>query len=183
MREITVKVYSFAELSDDAKERALNAFRDINVESDWWRDNTYDTIRTAGKLIGLEIGDIHFDTYLYCIFDADYEYVRGAAKAVCKEFSWVDDLCKVAKDLQDLQKRHFYSLSCAVTEDRDTNRYRCFRFGEDYECEDLGNILDDFAHWARVLLRDEYEWLTSDEAIREMIESNEYEFTADGKLV
>ena len=92
-------------------------------------------------------------------------------------------MCKVAKDLQALQKRHFYSLSCAVTKGRSMNYYRCFRFGEDYECEDLGDILDDFAHWARILLRDEYEWLTSDEAVQEAIEANEYEFTEDGKLV
>lgn len=191
MREMSVTVYSFAELSDDAQERALNAFRYIEVEHDWY-EYPYDTIRTAGKLIGLDIGDIHFDTDLYCIFNASYEYVRGASAAirrefswadVRKEFSWADDLCKVAKDLQDLQKRHFYSLSCAVTEGRTMNRYRCFRFGEDYECEDLEGIIDDFAHWARILLRDAYEYLTSDEAVKEAIEANEYEFTENGKLV
>ena len=185
MREITVKVYAFAELSDDAQERALNEFRNINVGfvTYWWRD-TYDTIRAAGELLGLEIGEIHFDTDSYCMFDAHYRYVRGGAvKAVQAEFSWADDLCKVAKDLQDLQKRHFYSLSCAVTEGRSMNYYRCFRFGKDYECDDLGDILDDFAHWARILLRDEYAWLTSNEAIREMIEANEYEFTEAGELV
>ena len=54
MREITVKVYAFAELSDDAKDRALDAFRDINVEYDWWRTySAYDTICTAGKLLVL----------------------------------------------------------------------------------------------------------------------------------
>ena len=63
------------------------------------------------------------------------------------------------------------------------NRYECFRFCEDYECEDLGDIIDDFAHWARVLLRDEYEYLTSDDAVKETIEANEYEFTEGGKLV
>jgi len=183
MREITVKVYSFDELSEDAQERALNEFRGINVEDGDWYENVYYTIRTAGGLIGLEIGEIHFDTDSYCIFDAHYRYVRGAVKAVQAEFSWADDLCKVAKDLQDLQKRHFYSLSCAVTEGRSMNYYRCFRFGEDYECDDLGDILDDFAHWARILLRNEYEWLTSDEAIQEAIEANEYEFTEEGKLV
>ena len=182
MREITVKVYAFAELSEKAQERALNEFRDINVDFPWWW-STFDTIRTAGKLIGLDIDRIYFDTDLYCIFNADYEYVRGAAKAVRKEFSWADDLCKVAKDLQDLQKRHFYSLSCAVTKGRSMNYYRCFRFGEDYECDDLGDILDDFAHWARILLRDEYKYLTSDEAVKEVIEANEYEFDEAGKLV
>ena len=182
MREITVKAYKFDELSEAAQERALNAFRCSNVEFNWYED-TFGTIRAAGKLLGLEIDDIHFDTDLYCIFDAHYRYVRGASAAVCKEFSWADDLHKVAKDLQALQKRHFYSLSCAVTKGRSMNYYRCFRFGEDYECEDLGDIIDDFAHWARVLLRDEYEYLTSDEAVKEIIIINEYEFTEDGKLV
>ena len=182
MRKMTTMVYSFAELSEAAQERALNAFRCINVEYDWWEDS-YDTIRTAGKLIGLDIGDIHFDAYLYCIFDADYEYARGAAKAVKAEFPQDTELHGIAKDLQALQKRHFYSLSCAVREARSMNQYSCFRFGEDYDCEDLGDIIDDFAHWARVLLRDEYEWLTSDEAVKEIIIINEHEFTEDGKLV
>ena len=182
MREMTTMVYSFNELSEAAQERALTAFRYIDVEFNWYED-TFGTIRTAGKLLGLEIGDIHFDTYLYCIFDANYEYARGAAKAVRDEFPWADDLHDVARKLQDLQKRHFYSLSCAVTKGRSMNRYRCFRFGEDYECEELGDIIDDFAHWARVLLRDEYKYLTSDEAVKEIIIINEYEFTEDGKLV
>lgn len=182
MREITVKVYAFAELSEAAKERALNAFRCINVEFDWW-DGAYDTICTAGKLLGLEIGQIYFDADLYCIFNADYEYVRGAVKVIRDEFPQDTKLHGIAKDLQALQKRHFYSLSCAVTKGRSMNYYRCFRFGEDYECEDLGDIIDDFAHWARILLRDEYEYLTSDKAIQEAIEANEYEFTEEGKLV
>ena len=48
MREMTTMVYSFNELSDDAKERALNEFRCINVEYDWW-DDAYYMIRTACK--------------------------------------------------------------------------------------------------------------------------------------
>ena len=182
MRKMTVTVYSFAELSDDAKERALNEFRDINVEFNWW-ECSFDTIRTAGKLLGLEIREIQFDTDSYCMFDAHYRYARGAVKAVRDEFPHATDLHKVAKDLQALQKRHFYSLSCAITEGRSMNQYSCFRFGEDYECEDLGDIIDDFAHWARILLRDEYEYLTSDEAVKEMIEANEYEFDEAGNLL
>ena len=181
MREMNVTVYSFAELSETAQERAINELRDINVDFPWWW-STFDTIRTAGKLLGLDIDRIYFDTDLYCIFDASYEYVRGAVKAVQAEFPRMTALHEVAQKLQVLQKRHFYSLSCNVASQRDTNSYQCFRFGEDYEC-DLGDILDDFAHWARILLRDECEWLTSDEAVKEMIEANEYEFTEDGKPV
>ena len=182
MREMTVTVYSFAELSDDAKDRALNAFRDIDVDGDWY-ENVYYTIRAAGKLIGLDIDRIYFDTDSYCIFDAYYRYARGAVKAVRNEFPRMTDLHEVARDLQALQRRYFYSLRCNVASQRDTNSYQCFRFGEDYECEDLGDIIDDFAHWARILLRDEYKDLTSDEAVKEIIIINEYEFTEDGKLV
>ena len=182
MREMTVTVYSFAELSDDAQERALDEFRDINVEFNWYEDTFY-TIRAAGELLGLEIGGIHFDTDSCCIFDAHYRYARGAVKAIQAEFPHATDLHDVARKLQALQKRHFYSLSCAVTEGRSMNYYRCFRFGEDYECEDLGDIIDDFAHWAWILLRGEYKRLTSDEAVKEAIEVNEYEFTEEGKLV
>ena len=182
MREITVKAYKFDELSEAAQERALNDLRWVNVDGDWYED-VYYTIRTAGKLLGLEIDGIYFDTYLYCTFDASYEYARGAVKAVKAEFPQDTELHGIAKDLQALQKRHFYSLSCAVREARDMNQYSCFRFGEDYECEDLGDIIDDFAHWARILLCDESEYLTSDEAIKEMIEANEYEFDEAGKLV
>ena len=181
MREITVKAYAFAELSEAAQERAINELRDVNADFPWWW-STFDTIRTAGKLIGLDIDMIYCDTDLYCIFDASYEYVRGAVKAVKAEFPQDTELHGIAKDLQALQKRHFYSLSCNVASQRDTNSYQCFRFGEDYEC-DLGDILDEFAHWARILLRDECEGLTSDEAVKEAIEANEYEFTEDGKLV
>ena len=182
MREITVKVYAFAELSEAAKERALNDFRYIDVGWDWW-DDAFDTIRIAGKLIGLDIDRIYFDIDSYCMFDAYYRYARGAAKAVQSEFSRATDLHEVARKLQDLQRRRFYSLRCEVSSQRVSNSYRCFRFGEDYECEDLGDIIDDFAHWARILLRDEYEYLTSDEAIREIIEVNEYEFTEAGNLL
>ena len=182
MREITVKAYKFAELSETAQERALNAFRDVNVEYNWWEDS-FGTIRAAGKIIGLEIGGVHFDIDSCCIFDAHYRYMRGAAKAIQAEFPHATDLHDVARKLQALQKRHFYSLSCAVREGRSMNYYRCFRFGEDYECEDLGDILDDFAHLARSTLRGEYKYLTSDEAVQEAIEANEYEFTEDGKPV
>ena len=109
--------------------------------------------------------------------------MRGAAKAIQAEFPHATDLHEVARKLQDLQKRHFYSLSCNVSSQRVSNLYRCFRFGEDYECEALGDLLDDFAHWARILLRGEYKYLTSDEAVKEMIESNEYEFDEAGNLL
>jgi hypothetical protein len=48
--------------------------------------------------------------------------------------------------------------------------------------DDLIDALRSFEHWAWRVLRDEYEYLTSAEAIKETIEANEYEFDQDGNL-
>ena len=46
--------------------------------------------------------------------------------------------------------------------------------------EDVSEALRDLARWLYGRLDDEYEHLTSDEAIDEMIRLNEYGFTEDG---
>ena len=42
--------------------------------------------------------------------------------------------------------------------------------------------LRSFEHWALTLLRREYDYFTSEEAIIETIEANEYEFDENGNL-
>ena len=44
--------------------------------------------------------------------------------------------------------------------------------------EFLKSLLEDY----RIILENEYEYLTSKEAILETIEANDYEFTADGTI-
>ena len=48
----------------------------------------------------------------------------------------------------------------------------------DMENEFLKSLLEDYS----IMLQNEYEYLTSEEAIIETIEANEYEFTQAGKL-
>jgi type I restriction-modification system DNA methylase subunit len=49
----TRTLYTFDELSETAKEKALEVYRDINLNFDWW-DGTYED----AKNIGLKIDDI-----------------------------------------------------------------------------------------------------------------------------
>ena len=46
--------------------------------------------------------------------------------------------------------------------------------------EDVSEALRDLARWLYGRLEDEYEHLTSDEAVDESIRLNEYSFTEDG---
>lgn len=54
MRTITItkEVYTFAELSDSAKETARNNYREHNLDYNWW-DFTYDDAKTIGAFYGL----------------------------------------------------------------------------------------------------------------------------------
>lgn len=50
MKTKTITLYSFDELSDDAKEKAIDKLYNLNVDYEWW-DSTFDD----AKRIGLEI--------------------------------------------------------------------------------------------------------------------------------
>jgi len=54
MRVKETSVYQFDELSDKAKERAREWYRDASQGDEWW-DCTYDSIQDAAKYLGIEI--------------------------------------------------------------------------------------------------------------------------------
>lgn len=76
MKEITIKLYSFEELSEDAKKVAINNNRKFQVDHDWW-DCTYDDfvklcniikvplVYTYGKNVKTKIYNISFSGFYH----------------------------------------------------------------------------------------------------------------------
>ncbi len=100
------------------------------------------------------------------------------------------ELHRIAKGLQDVQRRHFYRLEATST-----HRGHCLHSGcmsievQDIEDpyrdigdaeDDVTDLLRDFADWIYRRLEEEYEWLNSDEQVDESIRCNEYTFDEDG---
>ena len=56
MKTVELKVYSYSELSDKAKEKALNWYAQGNLSYEWW-DFTYEDAAT----IGLKITEFDLD--------------------------------------------------------------------------------------------------------------------------
>jgi hypothetical protein len=56
MRTITINIYKFAELSEKAKETAIEECRYWNTEHNWW-----DSIYEDAEMIGLKIHSFHYD--------------------------------------------------------------------------------------------------------------------------
>lgn len=160
MKTISIELYKYDELSDEAKQKAREKMYDINVDYNWW-----DSIYEDAARIGLELNGFDIDRRSYCNgkFTTD---AKTVAENIIKEHGPECETYKTA-------------ASCLV----DFNGIDI----EDDEADDqfaaqadhfLKSILEDY----RIILQKEYEYLTSEEAIVEIIKANEYDFTIDGKL-
>lgn len=67
MRTIRRKVYKFSELSEQAKEKAVNNFRKNGIDTDYIYDEAYQTVKEFHKLFGTSEGR---STWLECNTDS-----------------------------------------------------------------------------------------------------------------
>ena len=195
MRIQETKVYQFDELSEEAQETAIDTNRDMNTDYDWFTDSFNQYIE-IGAIMGIEIDDIYFSGFSSqgdgACFDGTYSYKKGSVKEITKQIGNAE-LTEIAQILQDIQKRYFYNLSatikhsghyyhkyCTIIDIMD-NRSTEWILTRNDALLSIG--LRKFMQWIYSSLEKEHEHLTSDEAIKESILANEYEFTATGELI
>jgi len=171
MRTIEIKAYLFNELSEEAKEKAVQNLSNINVQFDWWH-----FIYEDAKNIGLKITS--FD--LYRNKHANGEFLLSAAEVAANIISSHGESCetyKTAKFFLDDFNPVFASYL-----DENSQDYESTETEEklnDLETEFLNSLLIDYAN----MLQNECEFLQEDEQIIETILANEYEFTEEGELI
>lgn len=159
METITLNLYKFSELSEEAKQKAIEKHLYINVDHEWWDCIQWD----ARNVIGVEISA--FDIYRK---DIDVKFIEDAedvAHNIIQEYPEYSSMYKVAAAfIVDYSKLVLSDVQYASDiEDR-----------EEEFLKDLGE------EYLSLLERD-YDWLTSDESIAETLEINEYDFLETGK--
>ena len=169
-------VYKFEELSDKAKKNALQNLWDLNVDYGWW-DYTHDDANT----IGMEITSFDLDRHKEC--NADIYDPQKTAQLILENHGEVCDTYKLAKsfltEVQPIQE-----TADLFEDDDDTTREQYDANSDLYddiktlETEFKRALCEEYAN----ILQKEYEYLTGEAAIIESIESNDYDFTEDGKL-
>lgn len=169
MKTKTINLYSFDELSEEAKQKAIENLYDLNVDHDWWQWTYEDAERVGIKITGF---DLERGSYCKGDFLEDAETV---AKLILKEHGEQCESYKTALQFMDEKCRlvHRYESEIPEMDQGD--------FDYDLECledEFLKSICEDY----RIILQKEYEYLTSEEQIIESIKANEYTFTENGKL-
>lgn len=198
---VETEVFKFDELSEEAQETAIEKFRENNLDYEWW-EYIYADAKTIASLMGIDIDKIYFSGFSSqgdgACFEGSYEYKKGAPKAV-REYAPLDDeLVRIANELQAIQKKRFYGLYASVRQSGhymhenctsiDVYERRTLRDGyetDEYAGEEVDNdicdALKDLMWWIYKRLENEHDYLNSDEALKETIKDNEYEFTVDGE--
>lgn len=193
-----IKLYSFNELSEEAKQTAIENYREGNLYYEWW-ESIYEDAKTIAALIGIDIDDINFTGFWSqgdgACFTGSYRYVKGGLKALQDHIGNNDnELTRIAEELQAAQRKNFYRVNVSIGRGRLSNHYshsNTMAFDMEntenryqaIECEDdIEQALKDFADWIYNQLEKEYDYLNSDEGITDTINCNDYEFTVSGKL-
>lgn len=177
-------LYTFDELSDAAKEKAVEKLYDLNVDYDWW-DFVYQDAATIGvEIEGFDIG------YRNKIDGKLTESLLDCCKLIRKHHGKGCETFKTAAEYLDTYIQVFKVWLDAKTDDDKeswelewSNKDWLAEFESEEEAEEVTNdfrkaILEDYLS----MLRKEYDYKTSEEAIIESIQANEYMFTDDGSL-
>lgn len=199
MRIETTKreLFSFSELPEDMQQKALENLYDINVDGSFWYEDIIEDAKTIGALMGVDIDQIYFSGFSSqgdgACFTGAYSYRKGSLKAV-KDYAPLDaDLHSIALELYKVQRRNFYGLSASISHRGHYYHELCTDISVDYDApnyqgmsagaeDEIVEALRDFMQWIYSRLESSYQYYTSEEAIKETIDANEYEFTNNGDI-
>ena len=203
MKTISINTYSYDELSSSAKERARQWYRNSDYD-DFFADSVIEDAVHIADLMGLDImlnhtkngtctHSIYYSGFSSqgsgACFKGSYRYKKGSLKAV-KDYAPKDiELHRIAKGLQDAQRKHFYKL-CANTAQRGHYMHEyCMTvdvfggtFADISEAEkEIRELLRDFARWIYKQLESAYDHENSDDIVTENIVANDYYFLESGE--
>ena len=203
METRSYNVYKFDELSDEAKESAINSFRGIDQDLPWIDENRK-SMETFCDIFNVKVTDWHYSPYSHSSISFNMDNVDDDVK----ELKGIRLLKYIVNNYwSDLFKGKFFSTSGKYIDGQYHYRSRHSKVMFETSCVLTGYCLDDdilkpvydflkkpdenvdleylvndcLWSWIYACNRD-IEYQFSDEAITETIECNDYMFTEDGEL-
>ncbi len=210
MPTLEEQTYKFSELSDSAKEK----------EREWWReqeagdfDPCYEPYETAAAILGISLTEqrtyrngkrytantIHYSGFWSqgdgASFIGSYKFLPGCCEKIREEFGTDETLHSIADRLSAMHCRLRLIdggwLEGKITQH--SSRYShsgtmdavCFdKDSEELDaetCDEFRDLMREFADWIYEGLKEDYDSCMSDEAADEALEANDYEFEEDGE--
>ena len=207
---ISTTVYCIDELPACAKDRARTWYREGGFDHDWY-DAVYEDFQRIAEILGIRLktrttrlvgGRTRQDPCIWfsgfwsqgdgACWEGWYSYRKSAAADLRAYAPQDKTLHRIAETLQAAQRRNFYQLRAEVSH-RGTY-YHAFTMtvsvtrDSSAAAEVIGDAdvvvteaLRDLANWLYRQLEQEYDHLTSDEAMDETLVVNGYTFTTEGR--
>lgn len=209
MKIINLKLYSFHELNREAKQNALNTYRGINVDFNWW-DCVYEDFVWLCACMGLTLdwGKIDFSDLQAqgagSRFAAKVDLIKLHDATIIKGWKFYEPKLNFPFEPSGIDRRVLALIKSGALQG-DTKiiaRSGNYNIGIDFgiyvdmsKGREHGNIfdeLDKLEAWLRDIaiklnqhlfqsLLNEYEFFTSDTSVIESVLTNECLFTADGR--
>lgn len=201
-------LYTWDELDDSAKETAWQEYAESEVNSyDWW-EYSVDAIDEFLQQLGFSLDrikrnqnstspgvpnfDWDFDRNRHFDWKGSYSYQAGAVKKIINNYGtgseWGGAMADLAKRLQALQKKHFYSFTASGGFPRYSNwEPEMYVNGRWIDvsiesCREFEDIFEDISHWAIKSIENEYDHLTSEEHAVETFQEMDYYFKKNGEI-
>jgi len=197
----TRKIYKFNELSEEAQGKAIEDHRQFIAEDNPWHDERVDTLNAFEKIFPVKVKDWEYGYHNFINFefteDEDHEELTGWRLVAYLWNNYQDKLWKgkyySTPGYYDENKKYHYKFrhskiildnSCVLTgycmdDDILKEIYQYMNKPDSRNFKEL--LYDCLQEWVFAANQD-YEYQMSDEAIKENIEANEYEFTENGEL-
>jgi len=207
---IETTVYRFDELSGVAQEKARAWYREGGFDYEWY-DAVYEDFQRIVEILGITLktrpirlmggGTRQVPLIMFTGFwsqgdgasyECTYAYRKNAAREIRSYAPNDKCLHAIADGLQAIQHRNFFQLHADVCQRGHYYHEYCMAIAVERDCptyqdmtegaeEAVIEALRDLARWLYRQLEQEYEYLSSDEAVDETIIANDYKFTETGR--
>jgi len=165
MKTVKVKVYEYAELNDEAKEKARQWLLEGGMDYQW----AWEGINNDSESVGLKITEMDPQGQ----GRSDGRFIGSAIETALKIVKEHGKTCETYKTA----KAYLEAVKALGEEPEDGWSVSEEARLEDLEDEFLRGILSDY----RINARKEMEYVESEEYMAETMEANGYTFTKDGK--
>lgn len=198
MKTVSVNLYQFDELSDEAKRVARDWYREQDYPVGDWFQGIFDFAIEVGTFFGMDIDRIHFSGFwsqgdgasFTGIFRPENMRTLAELETELGDVPVRDTVTTLFKRFQAVkhpQKRRGYSACVDIV--RYDGRYvhsgtlDVEDFDGVYDIDELWELrscMRGYADWIYRMLDAEHTELCSDEVVDEELRANEFWFTADG---
>lgn len=197
MRTKEIQAYEFAELDEITKANVVEKHREINVNYYGWNDYIDEDFANILQILGYSDIKTYYSGFWSqgdgASFIAKWSYEKQSVNKIAEYAPKDTELHRIARRLQEISKHNLYQLNARLTNRGHycheytmlidyIERNNGYKIAEDTDTQFL-ELSRDLARWYYKRLQEDYEYLTTDEAVIETILANEYEFDKQGEII